>query len=121
MKKNFTMLQLFSIADGRLSTTMDDVYDILGHFAGESLMTHHLPVAMSYIKEKNPKWFQDLTTQLDEIKKIHGNDFATLIDILKTVGNRFEIPQLTDEEKVEFGKYMLDNSLLLKRANKESV
>lgn len=113
MTKKFTMLQLFSILDGRLSTKMDDVYSMLNHITDDNLMTHHLPTAMDYIKKVNPKWFQDLKAELDGIKKLCGNDFQTCIDVIKESYNtEHDVPQLSDEEKSEFGKYMIDNSLL---------
>lgn len=31
MTKQFTLLQLFPVVDGRLASTMDDVYDVLNH------------------------------------------------------------------------------------------
>lgn len=110
------MLQLFSVLDGRLSTSMDDVYQILNHIVDDNLMTHHLPVAMDYIKKINPKWFQELTSELDGIKKLCGNDFQTCIALIKESYNtEHEIPQLTEEEKAGFETYMIDNSLLLKK------
>lgn len=116
MTKKFTMLQLFSILDGRLSTEIGDVYEMLNHITGDSLMTHHLPVAMDYLKEVNPKWFQELKAELEGIKKLCGNDFQTCMNVIKESYNtEHEIPQLSDEEKSGFGKYMIDNSLLLKK------
>lgn len=115
--KKFTMLQLFSILDGRLSTNMDDVYEMLNHITGEDLMTHHLPVAMSYIKEVNPEWFKTLENKLLFIKaQVQSNTFETLIGAIKDKYNEeYQIPQLTAEEMKNFGAYMVDNSLLLKK------
>ncbi len=119
MIKEFTMLQLFSILDGRLSTEIGDVYDMLNHITGVNLMTHHLPVAMNYIKEINPKWFQELNKELEKIKKVCGNDFEDCINTIKERYNfKYEIPQLSAEEKVGFGNFMIENSLLLKKFNK---
>lgn len=118
MKKSFTLLQLFSIVDGRLSTEMGDVYEILNHLTDDSLMTHHLPVAMKYVEDKNPQWFQQAAIRINAIKAVSGNTFETLIDLIKDKYNEdIEVPQLKDEfDTSDFIQYMLDNSLLLKKA-----
>lgn len=119
MTKQFNLLQLFSLVDGRLSTTMDDVYSMLNHICDEeSLMTHHLPVAMNYIKEKNPKWFRVIDQRLTTIKaRCQSNTFETVIGYIKdNVNDTYDIPQLKDEfDTSDFGSFMVDNSLLLKR------
>lgn len=118
MKKTFTMLQLFSILDGRLSTQMGDVYEILNHITGEELMTHHLPTAMKYIKEVNPLWFADLVNKTNEIvakcpiKERTEEQFLWIMDYFKENNTIHEIPQLTEEEKKGFETFMIDNSLL---------
>lgn len=115
MKKKFTLLQLFSLVDGRLSTKMDDVYDMLNHICDTDLFTHHLPVAMSYLKEKNPKWFQEVEQRLTVIKaRLQSNTFETVIGYIKDNANdEYDIPQLKDEFNTsDFSKYMIDNSLL---------
>ncbi len=123
MTKQFTLLQLFFILDGRLSTSMDDVYDILNHICDTYLMTHHLPVAMSYLKEKKPTWFIELKGQLEDvisllcpIKEKNYDQFIWLIDYLKNNNSIHNIPQLKDEfDTSDFGMYMVDNSLLLRK------
>ena len=116
MTKKFTLLQLFSIIDGRLSTEIGDVYEMLNHITGENLYTHHLPVAMKYIEEVSPLWFFELKEHLNEIKKIHGDDFNVLIkEIKQNYNTEFDIPQLRETDKNDFESYMIDNSLLLNR------
>lgn len=116
MGKQFNMVQLFSIIDGRLSTKIEDVYDMLNHITGQSLMTHHLPVAMDYIKKVNPKWYQDITSDLNDIKSNHGNIFEHLMPILTNSYNIiYNIPPSTELEKEGFIQYILDNSLLLNK------
>jgi len=74
----------FSLIDGRLSTGMDDVYEMLNFVSGESLMTHQLPHAMDKIRELNPKWFSDGVNTLNKIKeKVGTNDFKALIAYIK--------------------------------------
>lgn len=116
MEKKFTMLQLFSILDGRLSTNIGDVYEMLNHITSTSLMTHHLPVAMDFLQKVNPPWFQDLVKECDAIKALCGDHFETIVKVIKESYNtEHDIPQLTTEELVGFGDYMLSNSLLLKK------
>lgn len=116
MNKNFTLLQLFSIVDERLSTNMGDVYEILNHVCDDNLMTHHLPTAMKYLKEKKPDWFVEATKNIQATKDIletHG--FEVLIESISKEKSVYSIPQLKDEfDTSDFGSYMVDNSLLLK-------
>ena len=117
MTKTFSLLQLFSIVDGRLSTKIDDVYEILNHVCDDNLLTHHLPVAMNYIKFKNPKWFNILERDIKEIKhKLRTDNFEKLIDGINSMYNKtYEIPQLKDEfDTSDFGQYMISHSLLHK-------
>lgn len=117
MTKKFTLLQLFSVVDGRLATTIDDVYDILNHVCDDELLTHHLPTAMNYIKEKNPKWFQEQSQRLNTIRaRLGSNTFETVIGAIKDKYNEeVDIPQLKDEfDTSDFDNYMIDNSLLFK-------
>lgn len=119
MTKKFTLLQLFSLADGRLSTSMEDVSNMLEHICDTGLMTHHLPIAMNYIKNKNPQWLQNVKEKLDNITHIHrANDtFESLIWLIKEEYKiEYDIPQLKDEfDTSDFGTFMLDNNLLLKK------
>ncbi len=116
MTKKFTTLQLFSVVDGRLSTTMDDVYAILNHITGDSLMTHHLPVAMDYLKKVNPAWFQELHNEIMRINVLCDSDFKSCMKMIWADNKEHDIPPLTEAEKAGFGDYMVDNSLLLKKA-----
>lgn len=112
--KKFTLLQLFSIIDGRLSTNIKDVYDILNHITGENLMTHHLPTAMDFIKKVNPVWFTALSIEITTIKSMYENDFHKCIKAIEKDFNlSFDIPSLTAEEKEGFGQFMISNNLLL--------
>lgn len=114
MTKQFTLLQLFSLVDGRLSTSMDDVYEMLNHICDSDLMTHHLPVAMKYVKEKNPKWFQDGQAYVQEMGITKETPFEVCLAKMKLDNPTYDIPQLKDEfDTSDFGTYMVDNSLLL--------
>lgn len=117
MTKKFNLLQLFSLVDGRLSTTMDDVYSMLNHICDdESLMTHHLPVAMNYIKEKNPTWFSIVKNTYDTLGCNKETDFKECVKIIESNNETINIPQLKDEfDTSDFVTFMVDNSLLLKR------
>ena len=111
--KKYTLLQLFSLVDGRLSTSMDDVYDMLGYICKfEGIMTHHLPTALKYIEEvEKPEWWDFVQNKLDEIKDtLKTNDFETLIAYIRNNNDRYEVFQITDEKA--FGDFMVENSLL---------
>ena len=101
MTKSFTFLQLFSLTDGRLSTKMGDVYEMLNHITGQSLTTIALAIAHKQLMETNPPWFAELQAKLEEIKKEAGtDDFPTLIALItEKYNDSYDIPQLTDAEQ----------------------
>lgn len=118
MKKEFNLLQLFTVVDGRLATEMGDVYDILNHVLDDNFYTHQLPVAMNYIMEKKPEWFIDVQNRLENIKKeLKTDDFEKMIAYIRFDNNpTYYIPQLKEEQDIsDLYDFMINNSLLLKR------
>lgn len=82
MKNKFTLKQVFSLVDGRLSTSMEDIHIMLGIVMGGSIFTHQLPTALDYLKSQNQIWFIDATKLLNNIKDVHGDDFETLMKVI---------------------------------------
>ena len=93
MSKEFTLKQLFSIIDGRLSTKMDDVYSILNTFSGESLTTIALPAICDKVKQVKPKWYLEAKEDLDDVKSLHGNDFNTLMKVLEMSSTKYKVTE----------------------------
>lgn len=118
--KKFTLLQLFSIVDGRLSANIGDVYEMLNQYTGQSLMTHHLPVAMDYLKSKSPDWFMKAQVDIDTFKSLvpkndsKVSDFNELMKLIEAYTETYDILPIDESEQVEFGGYMVKNSLLLR-------
>ena len=118
MTKKFSLKQLFAIVDGRMSTSMSDIYEILNHVCDTELMTHHLPIAKNYVLNKNPSWVGDVNALLKEIydacpiKERNKDQFLWCMD---NIGHwSFNVPQLKSEfDTSDFGSYMIDNSLLI--------
>ena len=93
--KKFTLLQLFKVVDGRLSTNIDDVYDILNHVFNTSVWTHEIPAYMDRLKAARPLWFVVIESELDTLKRVYKDDFNTLMKVIKEEMNvEFDIPQL---------------------------
>jgi len=116
----FSLRKLFSIVDGRLSTKMEDVYEMLNHITGESLMTHHLPVAMKFIESKNLPWFREVAKEIKKLKDESCDDFSSIMDYIKNQHNPiYEVPPLTDKEKEGLDEYMVENSLMIRFANQK--
>lgn len=114
--KSFTKLQLLNITTGRLSTRMEDIYDILNHVTDSDLFTSQLPVALSYLKGKNPEWLANELIELFEVYKAHPNyeeEFFSLMDYYQsTFSEPVMIPQLKDEfDTSDFEDYMSNNSI----------
>lgn len=114
--KEFTLKQLFSVVDGRLSTKVYDVYDILNNATGENLMTHHLPTAMKYIAIKKPEWYQKAHSKIEEIKNKIGDDFDSLMNYLdENCNEKYSVGKMAEEQMNNFVEYMVENSLLLNK------
>lgn len=78
-----TLKKAFSIIDGRLSTKIEDVYEMLNYIYDTSFMTHQLPTAMRTLKKENPDWFKGMVDVLNDIKKTNKtNDFDELMLII---------------------------------------
>ena len=100
-----TLKQFFSIGDGRLSTEIGDVYQMLNYIFSENFYTHQLPTAMRKLIELNPKWFADAVNVIDEIKSIEDtNDFDKLMKDIDNGYSNFTIKL----EKVESEFPLLD-------------
>ena len=49
-----SLKKAFSLLDGRLSTNIGDVYEMLNFIFDDNFFTHQLPRAMDKLKEVNP-------------------------------------------------------------------
>lgn len=122
MNKTFTLKQLFTMADGRLTTDIGDVYEILNHVTDDNLMTHHLPVALEYLNLKSPKWLQEVRREPEDNNQDVGKEvkWPHVSEWLDAHPKEYSIPQLKDEvDTSDFGQFMVDNSLLLKKMKKD--
>ncbi len=78
-----TLKKAFSILDGRLSTNIGDVYEMLNYIFDENFMTHQLPTAMNRLKQINPDWFSGMVSVLNDVKRTNDtNDFDELMKII---------------------------------------
>ena len=87
----FTLKQLFSVVDGRLSTHMTDVYEILNFVTGKDLYTHQLPNALGKLKDFEPDWFKETEILINKIKSEVGNDFQTIMKYIDENYNNYLI------------------------------
>lgn len=87
-----TFKKAFSIIDGRISTKIDDVYEMLNFIFNGNLSTHQLPSAMYKLKLINPKWYNDAIMKLQYIKESNAtNDFNELMNIIDSFFSDYEI------------------------------
>ena len=79
----FPLKQLFSIVDGRLSTSISDIQSIFGVYCGRSVYTHELPELIDEVKFAKPDWYMQAKGLVDYIKwRNYTDDFVKLMDIL---------------------------------------
>ena len=79
----FPLKQLFSIVDGRLSTSISDIQGILGVYYGRSVFTHELPELIDEVESAKPDWYMQAKGIIEYVKwRKHTDDFVKLMDIL---------------------------------------
>ena len=79
----FPLKHLFSIVDGRLSTSISDIQGILGVYCGRSVFTHELPELIDEVESAKPDWYMQAKGLIDYIKwRNYTDDFVKLMDIL---------------------------------------
>ena len=83
MYKYFSLKQIFSIVDGRLSTNMNDVHAIINIAFKEEPFTHQLPEMMDVLRDQRPKWYRQAEELIDYIKwEYRTDEFGKLMAIL---------------------------------------
>ena len=79
----FPLKQLFSIVDGRLSTSISDIQGILGVYFGRSVFTHEIPELIDEVESEKPDWYMQAKWVIEYVKwRKHTDDFVKLMDIL---------------------------------------
>lgn len=94
-----TLKQAFNIADGRLSTKIGDVYEMLNYIFDANFFTHQLPRAMEVLEEKSPQWFQNIKSIINDVKRTNNtDDFETLMEIIDKnfPTYKFKLGKITD-------------------------
>ena len=107
VKKETTMKvslkKAFSLLDGRLSTEMDDIYQMLNFIYDDSIFTHQIPSAMKKLKELSPEWYSSGLRLLYFIKTDHKtDDFGELMKIIDEKYSDYEIELEKIDYKLEF-------------------
>ena len=78
-----SLKKAFSILDGRLSTEIGDVYEMLNYVFDANFFTHQLPTAMRTLQENNPEWFQKGVNIINDIKRTNNtDDFTQLMELI---------------------------------------
>ena len=79
----FPLKHLFSIVDGRLSTSISDIQSIFFVYCGRSVFTHELPELIDEVESAKPDWYRQAKGLIDYIKwRNYTDDFVKLMDIL---------------------------------------
>ena len=79
----FPLKHLFSIVDGRLSTSISDIQVILSAYCGRSVFTHEIPELIDEIKSAKPDWYMQAKGLVEYAKWRNNTDsFMRLMDIL---------------------------------------
>ena len=79
----FPLKHLFSIVDGRLSTSISDIQRIFSVYCGRSVFTHEIPELIDEIKSAKPDWYMQAKLLVEYAKWRNNTDsFMRLMDIL---------------------------------------
>jgi len=97
-----SLKKAFSILDGRLSTEIGDVYEMLNYIFDANFFTHQLPTAMRTLQEKNPEWFQNGVNIINDIKRTNNtDDFAQLMELIDKCFPTYQIELGKIDSKIE--------------------
>jgi len=98
-----SLKKAFSILDGRLSTEIGDVYEMLNYIFDDNFMTHQLPSAMRKLNEVNPKWFQNAKNILNDVKRTNNtDDFKELMTLIDEGFPTYQIELGKVDAKIDF-------------------
>ena len=111
--KAFSLKQLFSVVDGRLSDKMGDVYEIFNTVAGRDVFTHELPVIWDFVEELAPTWFLYSKEIIDKIRLQCDDDFETIMVYFDNHEEleKITVSELTELQKKELKEYLHKNNL----------
>lgn len=108
-----SLKKAFSILDGRISTNMGDVYEMLNYIFDDELMTHQLPIAVRKIEDINPDWFQNSKNILNDLKqKNNTDDFNKLMKLIDKEYSEHEIEIGKIDYKIDFTAGLQELTLL---------
>lgn len=98
-----TLKKAFSLLDGRLSTEMGDIYEMLNFIFDDNLYTHQIPAAIRILKSENPEWFQNGVDFLEALKsKYETNDFSILMKAIEENYSETHIELGKIDRKIDF-------------------
>lgn len=98
-----SLKKAFSILDGRLSTDIGDVYEMLNYIFDDNFMTHQLPSAMRKLNEINPEWFQNAKNILNDVKRTNNtDDFKELMELIDKGFPTYKIELGKVDAKIDF-------------------
>ena len=98
-----SLKKAFSILDGRLSTEIGDVYEMLNYIFDANFFTHQLPTAMRTLQDKNPEWFQNGVNIINDIKRTNNtDDFAKLMELIDKGFPTYQIELGKIDSKIDF-------------------
>lgn len=84
MRNQFGILEVFNYVDGRLATSMDNVYDVaIAYTNDEGVSTTGLILVAEKIRKDRPQWFIDAEEIINTVKEKIGNNFDLLTFYLK--------------------------------------
>ncbi|HRH83557.1 MAG TPA: hypothetical protein PK210_04905 [Bacteroidia bacterium] len=98
-----SLKKAFSLLDGRLSTEMEDVYEMLNYIFDAKFFTHQIPTAMKTLKDKNPEWFQNGVNIINDIKRTNNtDDFDQLMELINKSYPTYQIELDKIDQKIPF-------------------
>lgn len=97
--KRFTLLQLYSVVDGRLSTSFEEFQMVINHIVGRNISIDEVPAALLRIKMENPYWYRTLKKEIETINLMNDNNVHKVIQSIKEYycNLEFDIPQLENK------------------------
>lgn len=111
MSKRFSLLQLFSIVDGRNLTTKEDDHEIITHLLDTPVLSHNVLIIKECIKSIKPSWFIMLSLKFEELELTKDKTDDECLGIISGINKMITIPHLNKGQKEYLIRLFTDKSV----------
>ncbi len=107
MKERFSLLQLFSIVDGRsILLNLEDECKILSFITNHNVNKDNITLVKEHIKNVIPGWYRGLSLKFLEFGIKPNTPLDECLEVLKKVNKIVFIPQFNNKQRENLLEYL---------------